>query len=67
MARMPKVSRKKQPDVHAEIENDGDEETGFDEQERAKWHTLALQLQIKYKKFLRDNDSSAKEKKCYET
>ena len=30
--------------------------------ERSKRHTLTLQLRIRYKKFLRDNDSSAKEK-----
>ena len=61
MARVPKASRKKQPDENAEIEND-EEETSLDEQERSKRYALALQLRIKYKKFLRDVDSSAKEK-----
>ena len=61
MARTPKVSRKKQPIEDAE---DGgvDDGGGLDEQERSKRHTLALQLRVRYKKFLRDNDSSAKEK-----
>ena len=61
MARTPKVSRKKQPVEDAE--DDGvDDGGGLDEQERSKRHTLALQLRVRYKKFLRDNDSSAKEK-----
>ena len=62
MARTPKVSRKKQSDKGAEIESGGVDDTGVDEQERSKWHTLALQLHIRCKKFLRDNDSSVKEK-----
>ena len=66
MARTPKGGRKKQPIEDAE---DGgvDDGGGLDEQERSKRHTLALQLRVRYKKFLRDNDSSAKEKECYMT
>ena len=62
MARTPKVSRKKQSDKGAEIESGGVDDDGLDEQERSKRHMLALQLRVRYKKFLRDNDSSAKEK-----
>ena len=62
MARVPKMSTKKQPDENTEIESGGVDDTGLDEQERSKRHTLAPQLCIRYKKFLRDNDSSVKEK-----
>ena len=49
MVRVPKVSRKKQPDGGAEIESSGVDDDGLDEQERSKRHTLALQLCIRYK------------------
>ena len=57
-----------------EIENAGEWEQGnveqgdektvptLDEQKKSKWHTLAPQLHIKYKEFLRDIESMQTEK-----